>query len=128
MTEQEQGSLASADQGERGVVQFHYIKSAFFRVIHVDGAYGGITPTGYIHAALFNDRRALPQITQQRVMPDGKWAAEETVLGKNDIVRELEVDLILDVGAAKRLGEWLLRKSRELEEAIASVTEEAMKP
>ena len=36
-------------------VRFHYLKSQLWRVVHVDGAIGGITPRGMIHAALYSE-------------------------------------------------------------------------
>lgn len=42
-------------------IRFNYIKSAQFRVIHADGAIGGVTPNGFIHMALFNERAAIPR-------------------------------------------------------------------
>ena len=36
-------------------VTFDYIKSNLFRVIHADGVWGGIAPTGKIHLSFFND-------------------------------------------------------------------------
>ena len=43
-------------------VEFHYIKSNHFRVIHADGVYGGATPRGFIiwisslNVALFHEK------------------------------------------------------------------------
>ena len=42
-------------------LEFHYIKSNQFRVIHVDGGIGSITPKGFIHFALYSERLAIPR-------------------------------------------------------------------
>jgi hypothetical protein len=47
---------------EDEVVVFEYIKSQLFRVIHSDGAIGGITPTGNVHVAFYSDRAAIPKV------------------------------------------------------------------
>jgi hypothetical protein len=41
-------------------IEFDFIKSNFFRVIHVDGAFGGLSPNGFVHMALYSERRAIP--------------------------------------------------------------------
>ena len=46
-------------------VKFHYIKSNSFRVLHVDGSLGGITPGRNIFVSLFSERGALPQIIER---------------------------------------------------------------
>src|SRR5579864_8214012 len=43
-------------------VCFHYVKSNYFRVIHADGMYGGLTPCGGIFFALYSDRQPLPSL------------------------------------------------------------------
>ncbi|HLW54414.1 MAG TPA: hypothetical protein VKW06_16380 [Candidatus Angelobacter sp.] len=49
-------------------VCFHYVKSNYFRVIHADGMYGGLTPCGGIFFALYSDRQPLPELTVQSVL------------------------------------------------------------
>jgi hypothetical protein len=43
-------------------VSFELIKSRYFRSIHVDGAFGGVSPTGnYIRMAIFNEGQPIPE-------------------------------------------------------------------
>jgi hypothetical protein len=51
---------------------FHFRKSSLFRVIHADGAYGGISPNGNIHFALYNERFPIPKITSRGFTKDGR--------------------------------------------------------
>ena len=44
-------------------LEFDFIKSNFFRVIKADGAFGGISPNGSIHMALYSERSAIPTKT-----------------------------------------------------------------
>jgi len=90
-------------------VKFNYVKSNYFRVIHADGAYGGITPYGNIFFSLYNDRAAVPDVTVQAVGESG-FAGDEIVserIGKTGIERELEVSVVMPLYAAKALHEWL---------------------
>jgi hypothetical protein len=61
----------STSERASGPVPFNYIKSSGFRVIHVDGAIGSVTPRGLIHAALFSERMPTPRVTVHPIAPDG---------------------------------------------------------
>lgn len=88
-------------------VRVHFIKSAGFRVVHVDGAMGGITPTGNIHIGFYSERPAFPQSVLQGLNADGSAAVIIAEDGKDGIVRELDFDAILSRDVAKALYDWL---------------------
>ncbi|MCB7129919.1 MAG: hypothetical protein J3T61_10330 [Candidatus Brocadiales bacterium] len=99
----------------RSEIKFDYIKSQYFRVIHADGAIGSITPAGFIHFALYNERAAIPRQTTHLVKPDGTLGErvfEETV-GRETIVREMDVDVVMSVTVAENLQKWLIEKIEE---------------
>ena len=98
-------------------VKFHYVKSNFFRVIHVDGAYGGLTPYGFISCALYSDRQPLPELTENAVREDGIVGQEivEHKKIKDGIEREIEVSIVMNLNTAKALQQWLDDKIKTLE-------------
>ncbi len=100
-------------------VQFHYIKSRFFRVIHVDGAIGTVTPNGHIHCAIYSERPAIPQASEHDVSPEG-GLSEGVPTGKEGIVREMDVDLIMNRRSAINLRDWLSRQIEQLEKLAVS--------
>ena len=74
-------------------IAFDYIKSNFFRVIHADGAFGGLAPNGNIHMALFSERQAIPtkvvySVEGTGIGPEISDKREE----REALVREVEVD------------------------------------
>lgn len=96
-------------------INFDYIKANSFRVIHVDGAIGGLTPSRLVHAALYSERSAIPQRIVHEVAPDGTLGAriDAQTLARTGIVREVEIDVIMSPEVAHNLGLWLLERSRE---------------
>jgi hypothetical protein len=52
-------------------IAFEYIKSNLFRVIHADGAIGGVTPSGNLHLAFFSERPAIPRMIVHKRDPSG---------------------------------------------------------
>lgn len=93
-------------------IRFHYIKSNYFRVVHVDGAHGGITPNGNIFFSAYSQRAPIPQITTQKVEADGSITEEirEERVVKDGIVREVEVGIMMDAATAEALHKWLGQK------------------
>jgi len=98
-------------------IQFHYIKSHLFRVIHSEGAIGGLTPSRQIFMSLFNERAALPQLIEFAILPEGKIGSEIKREGKDGIVREVEIGVLMDATAAKNLADFLLSQVKLIEES-----------
>ena len=90
-------------------IKFNYIKSNAFRVVHVDGAIGGITPAGLIFVSLYSERGAIPQVMVHDVTEAGQVGAErpEERLSKEGIVREVEVGGTMSVETATSFVKWL---------------------
>jgi hypothetical protein len=97
-------------------LRFHYIKGQQFRVIHVDGALGGITPRGLIHCAVYSERPAIPQTTEHDISPEGRLGAQVSQEGRQGVVREMDVDLIMSKQTAIELRDWLDGRVKELEQ------------
>lgn len=99
-------------------IHFHFVKSADFRVIHVDGAHGGITPHGYIQMTMYAERTPIPQRTTHSVSAEGKLGQEITDerLSRDGAIRECEVTALMDLKTAAALRKWLDEKIRDLQE------------
>lgn len=103
-------------------VKFHYLKSSAFRTIHIDGVFGGLSPSGFLNVAFFNERWAIPQASTYNVNEDGTLGTEiqDERVGREGITRELEVNLVMSPSMAKRLHEWLSEKLSALPEPTRS--------
>ena len=95
-------------------IEFHYIKSNHYRVVHADGAYGGVTARGYLHVSFFNERRPIPRVITLIRDEGSDQAREEITDTRSGVVREVEVGVLLDEQAATELIEWLNGKLLEL--------------
>lgn len=89
------------------VVVFDYIKSAGFRSVRADGAIGGVTPNGHIHMALYSERAAIPRRMVHELAKNGAVGPVREVETRNSFVREMEVDIYLDIATATAIHEWL---------------------
>lgn len=94
-------------------ITFHYVKSPQFRTVHADGIIGGVTPNGRnIHFATFAERAPIPQLTEVALELSadgavGKLGETVNQTGRSGIVRELDVDVVMSIAAAKALRRWL---------------------
>ena len=104
-------------------IVFHYKKGKYFRTIFVDGAYGGITPRGYISASIYSERRTIPKTTEAEISEVGVLSPEIVVTSKQDVFRELEANLTFDLNSAVSLHKWLGDKIAEMQ-LIRSMVDE----
>ncbi len=100
-------AVAKAQSG----VEIHYMKSNLFRVIHADGAMGSLTPRGLLHMTLYSERVAIPK-RGFRAISEGGQNLEPEVFTETigGVVRELEVDVLIDEELARELRDWLTRR------------------
>ena len=87
-------------------VDIHFVKSAHFRVVHVDGAWGGLTPAQNLSLGFYSERIAIPRLVQFGITGDGKLGEELDRQGRTGVVREMEVELVMDKAAATSFLEW----------------------
>src|ERR1700733_53208 len=102
-------------------ISFFHEKGNFFRVIHVDGAIGGLTPTRDIFMSLYSQRVAIPRIIEQRLSIEGKVGEEVKREGKNGIFRELEVGVVLTPTTARQIAQWLIQQAALAEQSAPIV-------
>jgi len=98
-------------------IRFDYIKSQFFRTVHVDGIFGGLAPNGKsIRLSIWNERWPIPKQTVYETDELGNLVKEylEERITREAIVREVDVDLVLDIECAQQIRDWLSERIEEL--------------
>ena len=84
-------------------IAFDFEKSRFFRVIHVDGAVGAISPSSaFIHMSVFSERSPVPKRMVHSLEAGGALGPEisEKRTVRPGTFRELEVDLVFNLETA----------------------------
>lgn len=104
-----------------GELEFDFEKSNYFRVIHVDGVFGGVSPaTQLLHAAIFNERQPIPKKVFHNVIdgvPQPEIAEKRQV--RPGLFREVEADLVMSMEMAVVLRNWLDEKITEMQNTRA---------
>ena len=105
-----------AKNGPPKNIDFHYIKASGFRVVHADGVWGGPTPLGYITMSFFSERAPIPRKISFELESQGTLGQETSRDTKDGLVREVDVEVVVDLRMAKNLMEWLNEKVQYLED------------
>ncbi len=103
---------------DKVVVQIE--RSKHYRVIHVDGCFGGASHTGNLVICPYSERTAYPTEIVHKALEspdkDGFRVGEEIERKMHgQIHREFEVELVLSPSSAKSLHKWLGEKIGQLE-------------
>jgi hypothetical protein len=102
-------------------IQYDYIKSQYFRTVHAEGIWGGITPRLGIHMDFWSERPSIPKHVAHEITSAGligKEILSETI-NRSTIIREVEVGVTVDLGTAKQIIEWLQQRVDIIESALS---------
>ena len=88
-------------------IQFDYIKTTNYKECHIDGAFGGITPSQKLQVSLFSERPPIPKSITNELHDDGKLGKEVSRDTRDAIIRNVEVTAYMDRTVAISLYEWL---------------------
>jgi hypothetical protein len=118
MSEEERES----DDSSKKRIQFDFIKAPGYRLIHADGAWGGLTTQGYVYMALYAERPSIPQSVVGTVSDDGNFVEiSEERIARQAVIRDVEVGVLMDIDTAVALRKWLDEKIRVGRTILAGV-------
>ena len=94
-------------------IQFRFKKDDNYRLVPVNGVWGGPTLRGDILANFFHESQPLPEVLEHEVTPEDTLGKE---LGKRspEFQRTVLVGIMLTVEQADSIGQWLQQKAREV--------------
>ena len=104
-------------------IKFDFKESNQFRVVHVDGAFGGPTPNGAsLYLSLFSERGAMPDRVVH-LLEGSRLGAEimDERMCDDAIVRTNEVGLFMSFEVAKVVRDWLSRQIDEMDKRTAAL-------
>lgn len=104
---------------------FHYEKGNHFRVIHVDGGHGGVSPDGQsLILSVYAERRPIPKkevfdVDENGVLVQPRKSKDE----RTGIFREVEATLVMNPTTANAIKDWLI-KYLDLQRVVSAEVEE----
>ena len=97
-------------------VTYKYVKARDYRVIAVNGVYGGPLARGGIKMDFFVESTEIPSVERFEVKDKRLGKSIERIPSERTWIRELQIGVILQRDVAKSIGEWLLGKVKIAEE------------
>ena len=99
-------------------IRFRFKMDDDYRLVPVNGVWGGPTPRGDIRVDFFHESQTLPEVIEQEVTPEGALGKE---LGKRspEIQRTVLVGIMLTAEQADSIGRWLQQKALDVRKQIA---------
>ena len=106
----------NSNKGDSQKITFYNKLVPNFRQVHVDGAFGGVSPKGLLNLNFFSERFAIPRETEYLVKNEKTLEKiKDSEDSKQGIIREYEFGIFLNLETAKRLQILLQEKIKELE-------------
>lgn len=115
----------SENQKEIKTIIIHNKISASFREVHVDGAYGGITPQGLVNLNFFAERTPIPKSSEFEITEEQKVGTliKHSDDSKSGILREFEFGIYMNIQTAKSIVE-LLNTKIDMYESLLNNTQQ----
>ena len=98
---------AEAMQSAPTEIQAKYIKSVASPVLHTDGMFGGVTPSGQMYIAFFAEHAQIPDAAILRRKPGEEIFRPEPDTQFPGTVREIGVEIIMTLPVARIFRDWL---------------------
>lgn len=97
-------------------VTIHNKMSNSFRALHVDGAYGGVTPKGLFNINFYAERLAIPKATDYKVEDTNLIKIADSGDSKKGVIREFETGVYMTIETAKEIHKWLGNQISDFED------------
>lgn len=97
-------------------ITFSFSRDDEYRVIPVNGVWGGVTPRSDIRVELFHESQAMPKTITHAVTPEGDLGAELERKPAPAFHRQVFLGMMLTAEQAESIGRWLQEKAREARE------------
>lgn len=112
-------------------VKFRYVKGNDHRIIHADGAKGGLTNRGFLLIDFFAE---YPNYFNDELHKITKAGQLEQIVQKVDtsqpieLIRERQIGVMMSISVAKSLAIWINARVKEFNDSVDAIkTQEAEK-
>jgi hypothetical protein len=95
---------------------FKYVIPENLQDCYVNGAYGGVTPRNEISMHMYCERLPIPKTISHKINSNGSLSKERIETKGGNIVRLVQSSVVMDVGTAVAIRDWLDEKVKFIEE------------
>ncbi|MGV8057871.1 MAG: hypothetical protein AB2L12_07620 [Smithellaceae bacterium] len=91
-------------------ITFKYVHPDNLRDLYANGIYGGVTPRGELYIHFYSERHPIPKKATHKIDDHGVLSTDGDVEIGGDVVRLVQSSVILDIGTAIALKDWLIEQ------------------
>jgi hypothetical protein len=91
-------------------ITIKYTRSKDYKLVPANGCFGGVTPRGEIQLEFFQEHVPAPDIVVHDVTEQGTLGPEKVRHTEGELVRELQIAVVLQPNQAENIARWLLGK------------------
>lgn len=118
--------MAATDEKK---ITFRFVREDDYRVLPVNGVWGGVTPRGDIRVEIFHEYEALPGTVTHVLSPEGQLGEEvgrekPTGLEGKVFDRRVFAGIMLTASQAESIGQWLQAKAADARKREATTASE----
>jgi hypothetical protein len=95
-----------------------YSKASDFKTTLATGVFGGLSNNGLLNANFFTDRAILPKYQNIEIDDEGNQIGKPVDEKDGDMLREVQVGVVMDINTAKSIVAWMNSKIEEFEKNI----------
>lgn len=106
-------------------IRFEFSKAPDYRVVAANGVWGGLTPRGELHLDFMLDSIGIPAAVVHSITAEGGLGPEITRQPPKVVSRELQFGVLLSLGHAESIANWILDKVREAKAKMREGEEKA---
>lgn len=122
--------MVETNNSKKKRLTFKYVIPDNLRDFYVNGAHGGITARGEISMHLYCERGPIPLTVTHIINKNGTLSKISRSKYGADVIRFVQSSVIMDVGTAAAIRDWLDRNiiaAKKLEKEIKEKTKKAEK-
>lgn len=94
-------------------VRIEFSTAPDYRIVVANGVWGGLTPRGELKVDFILDSIKTPDSVVHSITPEGGLGPEIERQRSSPVSRELQVGVLLSIGHAESIANWILDKVRE---------------
>jgi hypothetical protein len=112
-----------SDDDKNAEIEFYFQRASYYHIYPANGAWGGITPQGEFMIDFFVERNRPPEKVVHSIAT-GKLGPELRREPSPEIVRELQVGILMSREEAKGLAKFIVDKIADYDRIKSKVEEE----
>lgn len=102
-------------------IEFFFEYEPTYRVVPVNGAWGGLTPRGELKLDFFVESVQTPERIKNRMAGDGRLGDEISRIPERRIVRRLQIGILVGIEEAESIARFILGRVEELKKGKGNV-------